>query len=246
MRLDLDEDAMDKDLVRALRACAVGLQTAREARMIEREDHEHLAHAAVQGRVLYSFNRGDFCRLHADFLATGKDHAGVVLSRQQQYSIGEQMRRLPNHASCGSAERGTLSLFGQRQSWSGRGAGHSAQPAVGGPPGRRTGAQAAAGQRQRHDPPNGRRLRRSTGGLQEVHAVRALPDGYALLWFIWGHSSEGRIASVARSHDYATTACRNRGARTPARFRRPCSHLARRFWFNEVPRPETMRQRRPT
>ena len=44
--------------------------------MIEREDHEHLAYAASQGRVLCSFNMGHFCRLHADFLASGNNHSG--------------------------------------------------------------------------------------------------------------------------------------------------------------------------
>ena len=95
---------MDKELVRALRARAVDLETAREAGMIERDDHEHLAHAAAQGRVLYSFNRGDFCRLHAECFATGKDHAGMVLSRQQQYGIGEQMRRLLKLIAATTAE----------------------------------------------------------------------------------------------------------------------------------------------
>jgi Domain of unknown function (DUF5615) len=83
----------------------VDIETAREAGLIEREDREHWAHAAAQGRVLYSFNRGDFCRLHAEFLATGKDHAGMVLSRQQQYGIGEQMRRLLKLIAATTAEQ---------------------------------------------------------------------------------------------------------------------------------------------
>lgn len=62
--------------------------------MIEHEDDEHLAYAAAQDRVIFSFNIGDFCRLHAEFLADQKSHAGIVVSRQQRYSIGEQMRRL--------------------------------------------------------------------------------------------------------------------------------------------------------
>jgi hypothetical protein len=44
-------------------------------------------------RVLFSFNRGDFFRLHTEYLAQGKSHAGIILTNQQQYSVGEQMRR---------------------------------------------------------------------------------------------------------------------------------------------------------
>lgn len=46
IRLYLDEDAMDKDLLRALRARGVDVEAANEVGMIEREDHEHLEYAA--------------------------------------------------------------------------------------------------------------------------------------------------------------------------------------------------------
>lgn len=94
IRFYFDEDAMDKVLVRALRARAVDVETAHDVGMIGREDCEQLAYATSQGRVVYSFNMGHFCALHADFLAHGKKHSGIVVSRQQTYSIGEQMRRL--------------------------------------------------------------------------------------------------------------------------------------------------------
>ncbi len=62
--------------------------------MIEREDAEHLDYATAQGRVLYSFNVADFYLLHTQYLAQGKNHAGIILAHQQRYAIGEQMRRL--------------------------------------------------------------------------------------------------------------------------------------------------------
>ena len=93
-KLYLDEDAMDKDLAEALRQRGVDVLTALEAGMIERPDPEHLKFAAAQGRVLYSFNVGDFAALHYDFMAHGKHHAGIVLAQQQRFSVGEQMRRL--------------------------------------------------------------------------------------------------------------------------------------------------------
>ncbi len=63
-RLYIDEDAMDDDLVHALRLRGAGVQTALEAGLIGRPDKEHLTHAAEAGRVLYTFNVGDFMRLH--------------------------------------------------------------------------------------------------------------------------------------------------------------------------------------
>ena len=92
--LYLDEDCLDRDLVRALRARAVDVMTALDVGMIHRDDEDHLEYATDKRRVLYSFNIGDFCRLHSDWLAKGKSHAGIILAPQQRYSVGDQMRRL--------------------------------------------------------------------------------------------------------------------------------------------------------
>ena len=58
LRLYLDEDSMDQDLVRALRARGVDVVTALDDGMIERADEDHLLWAATQARVLFSFNVG--------------------------------------------------------------------------------------------------------------------------------------------------------------------------------------------
>lgn len=79
-------------LVEALRARGVDVLTALEAGMIERTGEEHLEYATTHGRVLYSFNVGDFYRIHSDYLSEGRSHAGIILARQQRYSVGEQMR----------------------------------------------------------------------------------------------------------------------------------------------------------
>ena len=104
IRLYVDEDAMDQDLIRALRVRGVDVITALEAGMIERDDNEHLEYAAQHGRALYSFNVADFCRLHTDYLSEGKRHAGVILAPQQRYSVGEQMLRLLRLIAAKSAE----------------------------------------------------------------------------------------------------------------------------------------------
>jgi hypothetical protein len=94
IKLYLDEDSMDKALVAALRARGVDVTTALEEDMIERADEEHLEYATGQGRALYSFNVGDFYRLHSSWLNGGKSHTGIILARQQQYTVGQQLRRL--------------------------------------------------------------------------------------------------------------------------------------------------------
>ena len=94
IRLYMDEDTMDQALVQALRARNVDVITALDTGMIEREDAEHLDCATEQGRVLCTFNVRDFYRLHSDYVAQGRPHAGIILMRQQYYSAGEQMRRL--------------------------------------------------------------------------------------------------------------------------------------------------------
>lgn len=104
IRLYVDEDAMDKDLLQALRARGVDVLTAFETGMIERSDEEHLEFVTRKGRVLYSFNVGDFYRLHQEYLAQGRSHTGIILARQQSYSVGEQIRRLLKLIAAKSAE----------------------------------------------------------------------------------------------------------------------------------------------
>ena len=94
IRLYFDEDSMWHALVTALRARGIDVQTALEAAMIERTDEDHLVYATAVGRVLCSFNVGDFYRLHTHYMAQHKAHTGIILARQQQYSVGEHMRRL--------------------------------------------------------------------------------------------------------------------------------------------------------
>lgn len=95
---------MDDDLVQALRLRGVDVQTALDAGLVGRPDEEHLAHAAAEGRVLYTFNVGDFMHLHGEYMAAGSSHAGIVFGDQQRFSVGEQMRRLLRIAALRPAE----------------------------------------------------------------------------------------------------------------------------------------------
>jgi uncharacterized protein DUF5615 len=104
IRLYLDDDSLAKALVKALRDNRIDVVTTIEARMNGRDDEEHLAYAAEQGRVLCSFNTRDFYRIHSEWLAEGKSHAGIILAQQQRYSVGEQIRRLLRLTDSKSAE----------------------------------------------------------------------------------------------------------------------------------------------
>lgn len=94
IRIYLDEDSMDGDLIQALRARGIDVESAWAAGMRNRPDPDHLEYATRESRVLFSFNMGDFNRLHSEFLRSGKSHSGIIVSRQQHYSVGEVMRRL--------------------------------------------------------------------------------------------------------------------------------------------------------
>ncbi|WP_427162263.1 DUF5615 family PIN-like protein [Aliinostoc sp. HNIBRCY26] len=93
IRLLIDEDAMDHRLVGALRARGVDVTTAGELGTTGFSDEEQLIIANQQQRVFYTFNVGDFCQLHSLYMAEKITHSGIIIS-SQDYSIGEQMRRI--------------------------------------------------------------------------------------------------------------------------------------------------------
>ena len=94
IRLYIDEDAMAHALLQGLRARGADVLTALEADMMGRDDPAQLAFAISQERTLYSFNVGDFCRLHAEYMEQGKHHAGIIVMPRQRYGIGGQIRAL--------------------------------------------------------------------------------------------------------------------------------------------------------
>ena len=85
--------------------------TAADAGRLSLSDEDQLAWAAQQGRVVYSFNVGDFHYLHSTFLAEERSHSGIILASQQRYSIREQLRGLSKLISGKSAEEMTNQLI---------------------------------------------------------------------------------------------------------------------------------------
>ena len=104
IRLYFDEDIMEKALVQALRVRDIDVMTVGETGRVGESDEAQLIWATVQGRVLYSSNIGDFCRLHNDFIAEGRVHAGIILVSQQRYSLGVKLQGILRLVGNKSAE----------------------------------------------------------------------------------------------------------------------------------------------
>lgn len=93
IRLFIDEDSMDQRFVRALKARKVDVITVGELGTTSFTDQDQLILSTQQQRVLYTFNVGDFCQLHSFYMTQGQTHTGIIIS-SQEYSVGEQMRRV--------------------------------------------------------------------------------------------------------------------------------------------------------
>lgn len=103
IRLYLDEDTQDSDLLMALRLRNIDVVSTGEAKMLSRSDEEQLQWALNNQRIIYSFNVRDFYRIHTYLLENQQHHAGIILG-VQSYSIGEQMRRILRIIATNSAE----------------------------------------------------------------------------------------------------------------------------------------------
>lgn len=57
-------------------------------------DEEQLAFAAAARRVLYTSNARDFDRLHYEWVAAGRTHAGVVIRAHHDTTVGFQIQGL--------------------------------------------------------------------------------------------------------------------------------------------------------
>ncbi|MBI2947768.1 MAG: DUF5615 family PIN-like protein [Verrucomicrobia bacterium] len=94
LKLHLDEDADAHALLNGLRHRGWDVTSSRERGLLQYSDEEQLAWACEEERVIYTYNASDFCRLHSEFLRTGRHHAGIIIGDQQTASIGEELRRL--------------------------------------------------------------------------------------------------------------------------------------------------------
>lgn len=104
VRLYVDEDAGENAVVQGLRARCIDVLTTVEANHCGATDQDQLAFATQQGRSIYTFNVGDFARLHGEHLRQALDHGGIIVLPDQRYSVGEKIRRLARFISEVTAE----------------------------------------------------------------------------------------------------------------------------------------------
>lgn len=67
IRLYFDADAMQRAVLAALRARGIDAIRALDVGLTDAEHETHLQFATSQDRVLFSFNVGDFHRIHSEY-----------------------------------------------------------------------------------------------------------------------------------------------------------------------------------
>jgi hypothetical protein len=91
VRLYLDED-VHRRVASALRLRNFDVVSAHEVQRWGLSDEEQLSYAAAEGRALFTYNAVDYLQLHLDWLRSGEQHQGIIVS--DQLPIGETVRRL--------------------------------------------------------------------------------------------------------------------------------------------------------
>ena len=91
LRIFLDED-IHAALAAALRKRGYDAVHALETKRLGLSDESQLNFATQENRCLVTFNVGDFVRLHNRWVDAGREHAGIIVSKQ--LPVGEILRRL--------------------------------------------------------------------------------------------------------------------------------------------------------
>ncbi|MFM9961066.1 MAG: DUF5615 family PIN-like protein [Planctomycetaceae bacterium] len=104
VRLYVDEDAGEDAVVKDIRARGIDVLTTVEANRLGTSDAEQLATAISLRRTIYTFNVGDFARIHSEYLEQGIEHTGIIVIPDQRCSTGEKIRRVTNFVKSVTAE----------------------------------------------------------------------------------------------------------------------------------------------
>lgn len=91
IKLYLDEDVHKKIAV-VLRLKGYDVISAHEVKNWGISDIQQLEYAISQGRAIFTFNSGDFSSLHDEYINIGKNHFGILLSKQ--IPLSESMKLL--------------------------------------------------------------------------------------------------------------------------------------------------------
>lgn len=108
--LYLDEDTIKSALVKALRNADLDVMTVADIGMLGYSDEEQLIWSTEHKKVIYSFNIGDFCRLHRASRLYGskknswRNHsctATAIFNR----STGDRITQVSSHYICRRYDR---------------------------------------------------------------------------------------------------------------------------------------------
>ncbi|MBI5676510.1 MAG: DUF5615 family PIN-like protein [Nitrospirae bacterium] len=91
IKLYLDED-VHKKVALALRLKGYDVISAHEIMKQSITDYQQLDYAVSEERTIFTFNIGDFQKLHRRYADSGKNHYGILLSKQ--IPLGETLNRL--------------------------------------------------------------------------------------------------------------------------------------------------------
>ena len=91
IRLYLDED-VHKQVALALRLRGYDVVSVHELEKWNLADEEQLEFAAHDNRAIFTFNRGDFAKIHEKWISSAKNHCGIITSKQ--LTLSETIHRL--------------------------------------------------------------------------------------------------------------------------------------------------------
>ncbi len=94
--LYLDDDSEGRALFRTVIARGHDAVRATDIGMRGRADEQHLTYATELKRIVVTSNIKDFVPMHWRWRAVGRRHSGIIVVKQQTWSVGEQLRRLVN------------------------------------------------------------------------------------------------------------------------------------------------------
>ena len=99
---------LDEDVPEAI-AVALGLRgfdvtRTRETRRKGLTDTEQLDYAHSEQRILFTHNIADFAKIHLEYIKKGKEHSGIILSKQ--VPIGVIVKALLKLLSTSEAKNG--------------------------------------------------------------------------------------------------------------------------------------------
>jgi DNA-binding MurR/RpiR family transcriptional regulator len=89
-----DEDSAPRAVLAALAGLGLVCVSAVSVGNQGLTDEEQLAEAAARGLALVTSNRGDFGRLHGQWMRAGRDHAGIVILTEQRFAPGTMIAKL--------------------------------------------------------------------------------------------------------------------------------------------------------